>query len=426
MSALPRLGLNRSRAYAAVDANGCMTSKTDGTNTWTYTWDDDNRLTRVQGPGGVDVVYQYDLYGRMLTRTSGGTTLSLTWDGWNCVKETDGTNVFRWYCPQGELFSFERNSTFYQVHLDALSNVRAVSDSSGAVVGSYTYGPWGETLSASEPSGFTMPWKFVGGSGVRHDPTTGLHYMRNRWYDAGLARFLSCDPFEKTGRYKYCNNSPLDFLDPHGLEPQGPRGPVVIAPPVVVQTSTAITPVGVVQINTGGQYASPANTYASGVYQGGAVPVLLPSGQSVGVTPSQVYPIEGGVEVQGYPGGPIATGAGVVVVGNDILPYINGNFYTPVVLPGRIVGPGGGVSTSGSGRTLAHKKRHRPAPKTPHQVLTGLMGSRCDLMYDECVKRAKELSKTWGEYMRRRKQCGEWYDLCQDEADNCRDFEWPF
>ena len=88
-----------------------MTGKTDGTSTYTYTWDDDNRLTRVQGPGGIDVAYQYDSQGRMLTRTSGGVTTKPTWDGWDCVKEDDGTNVIRYYCPQGELFSIERNST---------------------------------------------------------------------------------------------------------------------------------------------------------------------------------------------------------------------------------------------------------------------------------------------------------------------------
>ncbi len=78
---------------------------------------------------------------------------------------------------------------------DALGSVRAITDSSGAVVGSYTYGAWGETLSASHPSGFTMPYLFVGALGVRHDPDTGLYYMRNRWYDpTGLQRFLSRDP----------------------------------------------------------------------------------------------------------------------------------------------------------------------------------------------------------------------------------------
>ncbi len=37
-----------------------MTGKTDGTNSWMYTWDpDEPHLIRVQGPGGLDVSYTY-------------------------------------------------------------------------------------------------------------------------------------------------------------------------------------------------------------------------------------------------------------------------------------------------------------------------------------------------------------------------------
>ncbi len=177
----------------------------------------------------MDVSYSYDSLGRMLTRVSGGVTTKYTWDGWNCVKEDDGTNVFRWYCPEDELHSFERNSAFYQVHSDALGSVRAITDSNGDVVGSYTYGAWGEILSASEPSGITMPYKWVGAYGIRHDPTTGLCYMRNRWYDgAGLQRFLSKDPLSKSvastddlrsgwNSLAYAENSPLEIIDPTGL-----------------------------------------------------------------------------------------------------------------------------------------------------------------------------------------------------------------
>lgn len=217
----------------AFNLNGCMTSKTDGTNTWTYTFDDDNRMTRVQGPGGVDVTYLYDMQGRMLTRTSGGVTTKFTWDGWNCIREDDGTNVIRYYCPQGELFSIERNSTFYQVHTDALGSVRALTDSTGAIAASYTYGPWGETLAASHPSGWTLSFLFVGGLGVRFDSTTGLHYMRNRWYDAGLTRFLSRDFVKTINPYEYAESNPLDNFDPMGLdtvrvwvEPQTDSNPI--------------------------------------------------------------------------------------------------------------------------------------------------------------------------------------------------------
>jgi YD repeat-containing protein len=72
------------------DLDGNMTGKTDGTNTYTYTWSDENRLTRVQGPGGLDVTYTYDSIGRMLTRSSAGLLTQFVWDGWDCVRECLG------------------------------------------------------------------------------------------------------------------------------------------------------------------------------------------------------------------------------------------------------------------------------------------------------------------------------------------------
>ena len=68
---------------------------------WTYTWDEDSRLTRVQGPG-VDVSYEYDILGRMLTRTSGSITTRFLWDGWTCIRETTGSSVTRYFAPQGQ------------------------------------------------------------------------------------------------------------------------------------------------------------------------------------------------------------------------------------------------------------------------------------------------------------------------------------
>ncbi|MBI4758175.1 MAG: RHS repeat-associated core domain-containing protein, partial [Chloroflexi bacterium] len=194
-----------------------LTGKTDGTNTWTYTWDEDDRLTRVQGPGGVDVAYTYDSAGRMLTRVSGGVTTKFTWDGWDCIKEDDGTTVTRYYCPEGQIHAFERGSTYYQVHSDALGSVRAITDNTGAVVGSYSYGAWGDTLSASDPSGFSFPYRFVGALGVRFDSTTGLHWMRNRWFDQGLGRFISRDTLYSLNRYSYGLNNPFIYLDTNGL-----------------------------------------------------------------------------------------------------------------------------------------------------------------------------------------------------------------
>lgn len=208
----------------SYDLNGNMTEKTNGSDSWIYSWNDENRLIRVQGPGSVDVAYSYDQMGRMLTRDDGGPNVTqLVWDGWECVREVAGSSITTYCIPEGQLLSFIRDGERFDCHCDALLSIRMVTDESGDVVLRREFDAWGNELAGSfdsVPGG--MPYGFVGALGVRYDSTTGLHYMRQRWYDSSLGRFISRDPVGLRGgknMYSYARNNPVKFVDPDGLAP---------------------------------------------------------------------------------------------------------------------------------------------------------------------------------------------------------------
>jgi RHS repeat-associated protein len=70
-------------------------------------------------------------------------------------------------------------------------------------------------------------------AGEFYDSATGLYYLRARYYDSEIGRFISEDSYtgEKNdplslNLYTYCVNNPIMYTDPsgHRVDVYGPRG----------------------------------------------------------------------------------------------------------------------------------------------------------------------------------------------------------
>ena len=86
------------------------------------------------------------------------------------------------------------------------------------MVNSYAYEPFGTILSEQET--IVQPFKYVGQYGVMAEPN-GLYYMRARYYDPSVGRFISEDPLGFGGGdvnlFAYVQNNPVNWVDPLGL-----------------------------------------------------------------------------------------------------------------------------------------------------------------------------------------------------------------
>ncbi|MFN8526492.1 MAG: RHS repeat-associated core domain-containing protein [Chloroflexota bacterium] len=94
-----------------------------------------------------------------------------------------------------------------------------MTDATGNVTATYEYDVFG-ALRASTGAGATA-FRYTG---QQTDSATGLVYLRARYYDPTLGRFLSKDPFhgfatrpQSHHRYAYVENSPANAIDPSGL-----------------------------------------------------------------------------------------------------------------------------------------------------------------------------------------------------------------
>jgi len=109
------------------------------------------------------------------------------------------------------------DSNSFYIH-DRLGSTRLVVDSDGDIENSYTYTPFGEDL---EKTVGTANWfKFTG---QWYDIEISQYYLRARMYDPQLMRFTTRDPIRGNPRepmalhrYLYCQNEPLNRIDPSG------------------------------------------------------------------------------------------------------------------------------------------------------------------------------------------------------------------
>jgi RHS repeat-associated protein len=203
------------------DATGNRTQKTKGTDTWVYTYDHANRLTKVEENSLLLGEYLYDGEGKRLQVTENSTTTYL-YMGFDVLYEENTTGTAaRIYSPQGVLArrttTNGESHTFYY-HLDHISSTRLATDENTNIVSTVTYHPFGEinTRVGSEDYLFT---------GKQKD-STGLSYYGARYYDPEVGRFLTRDPVkgqltdpQTLNAYSYCLGNPLKYVDPDGRDP---------------------------------------------------------------------------------------------------------------------------------------------------------------------------------------------------------------
>ena len=105
----------------------------------------------------------------------------------------------------------------YVYHHDATGHTVAITDANQNIVNRYAYSAYGKVLAENEL--ISQPFTYVGRYGVMRE-ADNLYYMRARYYDAELGRFISEDPIGFAGGinvYAYVGGNPMMLVDPSGL-----------------------------------------------------------------------------------------------------------------------------------------------------------------------------------------------------------------
>lgn len=216
----------------AITYDGIGNPLNDGT--WIYEWQRGRQLKSMTNIADNTVwTYTYDADGMRTSRTNGTTTYTYTYNGSQLVQMTVGDDVLRFtYDAAGTPLSVNYNGTTYYYVTNIQGDVVAIVNASGAEVASYAYDAWGKFLlpetTAEEAESVISPLEDLNPlryRGYVYDTETELYYLQSRYYDPEIGRFINPDNIDLLGAngdfaslnlYAYCGNNPVCRVDANG------------------------------------------------------------------------------------------------------------------------------------------------------------------------------------------------------------------
>ncbi len=207
----------------------------------TYTYDDENQLSALEVfAQGRRWEFVYDGLMRLRKQsdlTWNGSSWSVTaetrylYDGRRVIQERDSSNTPTVSYTRGNDLSgglegaggiggmLSRShgyssgswSTHNSYHADGGGNITYMVDSSQAMVASYRYDPFGNTISSSGTLASANVYRF---SSKMIHTFSGIYYYGYRFYDPNLQRWLNRDPIDELGGinlYEFVRNARVVF-----------------------------------------------------------------------------------------------------------------------------------------------------------------------------------------------------------------------
>lgn len=206
------------------DAYGRITSY-NGKN---LTWNKEGSLKSISLNDGELVEYIYNDKGiRYLKKSSNGVTTRFVLDESNVLREQSENHLIDYLYSSNGLFGFKYKEETYLYEKNILGDIVRIYNSLGNIVGEYSYDAFGNVTIITDIDGIATinPFRY---RGYYYDSDTGLYYLNYRYYDPSIGRFISPDdasyinPDNVNGLniYAYCNNDPVNHVDPTGHLPE--------------------------------------------------------------------------------------------------------------------------------------------------------------------------------------------------------------
>ena len=192
---------------------------------WTMNWQGGRQLASMT-KGSDTLSFVYNESGLRTSKTVNGVTHSYVWQGSKLAADiTDAYALYFHYDSSGEVIGFTRTANgadteyFYVKNLQG--DILKVITATGTEAATYTYDAWGKLLTSTGDLADINPLRY---RGYFYDTETSLYYLKSRYYNPEVGRFINPDVFATTdvdgvlsaNMFAYCENNPIRNSDSSG------------------------------------------------------------------------------------------------------------------------------------------------------------------------------------------------------------------
>ena len=185
-------------------------------------WEKGRQLKSITD-GANTVTFTYDEFGERVSKTAGGITTNYVYENGKLLREITGNEKIDFIYGAEGIIGIRIGNENYLYRKNIYGDVTEIYDASGVKVGKYKYTAFGECEVEMNTNGIAEknPIRY---RGYYYDTETSLYYLKTRYYDPEVGRFMTIDGIEYLepetinglNLYAYCENNPVMNVDTNG------------------------------------------------------------------------------------------------------------------------------------------------------------------------------------------------------------------
>ena len=203
--------------YFTYDKQGGIVKEKTSSGICRFTYNSRHQQTRIETTDGRIQENKYDAEGLRYDLIENGKRTRFIYHNGELLYEKGGetkqSKEETSYQLGAGIEALQRNQKTYYYHQDEQLNTALITNRNGEIKNQYQYDAFGNGLETIEEL-----FNRIRYTEQQYDQTTEQYYLRARYYNPKLGRFMQEDVYQGDGLnlYVYCRNNPVLYYDPSG------------------------------------------------------------------------------------------------------------------------------------------------------------------------------------------------------------------